>query len=54
MTNKLFNSLEEAEDFLIEHFGDGESFDVGIKHLFVKDLLRSFVHILAGLWTEKL
>ncbi|KUF36655.1 MULTISPECIES: spore germination protein [Lysinibacillus] len=38
MTNKLFNSLEEAEDFLIEHFGDGESFDVGIKHLFVKDL----------------
>ncbi|WP_155590402.1 spore germination protein [Lysinibacillus cavernae] len=38
MTNKLFNSLEEAEDFLIEHFGDGESFDVGIKHLYVKDL----------------
>ncbi|AVK83367.1 spore germination protein [Lysinibacillus sp. B2A1] len=38
MTNKLFNSLEEAENFLIEQFGDGESFDVGIKHLFVKDL----------------
>ncbi|MFJ7406898.1 MULTISPECIES: spore germination protein [unclassified Lysinibacillus] len=38
MTNKLFNSLEEAEDFLKEQFGDGESFDVGIKHLFVKDL----------------
>jgi len=37
-TNKLFNSLEEAEDFLKEQFGDGESFDVGIKHLFVKDL----------------
>ncbi|QDQ01935.1 spore germination protein [Lysinibacillus fusiformis] len=38
MTNKLFNSLEEAENFLKEQFGDGESFDVGIKHLFVKDL----------------
>lgn len=38
MTNKLFSSLEEAEDFLKEQFGDGESFDVGIKHLFVKDL----------------
>jgi len=38
MTNKLFNSLEEAEYFLKEHFGDGESFDVNIKHLFVKDL----------------
>ncbi|MEK5231305.1 spore germination protein [Lysinibacillus sp. FSL K6-0232] len=38
MTNKLFNSLEEAEEFLKEQFGDGESFDVGIKHLFVKDL----------------
>lgn len=38
MTNKLFNSLDEAEDFLIEHFGDGESFDVCVKHLFVKDL----------------
>ena len=37
-TNKLFNSLEEAKDFLKEQFGDGESFDVGIKHLFVKDL----------------
>jgi len=37
-TNKLFNSLEEAEDFLKKQFGDGESFDVGIKHLFVKDL----------------
>lgn len=48
MTNKLFNSLEEAEDFLIEQFGDGESFDVGIKHLFVK-ICRSFVHILVGL-----
>ncbi|MGE7985638.1 spore germination protein [Lysinibacillus fusiformis] len=38
MTNKLFSSLEAAEDFLMEQFGDGESFDVGIKHLFVKDL----------------
>ncbi|MGE7093030.1 spore germination protein [Lysinibacillus sp. NPDC048646] len=38
MTNKLFNNLEEAENFLKEQFGDGESFDVGIKHLFVKDL----------------
>ncbi len=38
MTNKLFSSLEAAEDFLKEQFGDGESFDVGIKHLFVKDL----------------
>ena len=38
MTNKLFNSLEEAESFLKEQFGDGESFDIGIKHLFVKDL----------------
>ena len=37
-TNKLFDSLEEAEDFLKEQFGDGESYDVGIKHLFVKDL----------------
>jgi len=36
--DKLFNSLEEAENFLNEQFGDGESFDVGIKHLFVKDL----------------
>ncbi|KPN96460.1 MULTISPECIES: spore germination protein [Lysinibacillus] len=38
MTNKLFSNLEAAEDFLKEQFGDGESFDVGIKHLFVKDL----------------
>ena len=38
MTNQLFNSIEEAESFLKEQFGDGESFDVGIKHLFVKDL----------------
>ncbi|MFC9540896.1 spore germination protein [Lysinibacillus sp. NPDC056959] len=36
--DKLFNSLEEAEDFLKEQFGDGESFDISIKHLFVKDL----------------
>lgn len=38
MTNKLFNSLEEAESFLKEQFGDGESFDVCIKHMFIKDL----------------
>ncbi|MFF6015306.1 spore germination protein [Lysinibacillus fusiformis] len=38
MTNRLFSNLEAAEDFLKEQFGDGESFDVGIKHLFVKDL----------------
>lgn len=38
MTNKLFNSLEEAEDFLKEQFGDGESFDVCVKHMFIKDL----------------
>ncbi|MCK1987052.1 spore germination protein [Lysinibacillus fusiformis] len=38
MTNKLFSNLEAAEDFLKEQFGDGESFDVGIKHLYVKDL----------------
>ncbi|MEY9969673.1 stage V sporulation protein AF [Lysinibacillus sp. RC46] len=36
--DKLFNSLEEAENFLKEQFGDGESFDVSIKHVFVKDL----------------
>ncbi|MGG2053715.1 spore germination protein [Lysinibacillus pakistanensis] len=36
--DKLFNSLEEAENFLNEQFGDGESFDVSIKHVFVKDL----------------
>lgn len=36
--DKLFNSLEEAENFLKEQFGDGESFDISIKHVFVKDL----------------
>ncbi|MBG9456586.1 stage V sporulation protein AF [Lysinibacillus sphaericus] len=36
--DKLFNNVEEAEDFLKEQFGDGESFDISIKHLFVKDL----------------
>ncbi|WP_068983007.1 MULTISPECIES: spore germination protein [Lysinibacillus] len=45
MTNKLFNSLEEAESFLKEQFGDGESFDVNIKHLFVKDLPVLCVYI---------
>ena len=34
--DKLFNNLEEAENFLKEQFGDGESFDISIKHLFVK------------------
>ncbi|MGE7672721.1 spore germination protein [Lysinibacillus sp. NPDC094403] len=38
MTDKLFNSLEEAENFLKEQFGDGESFDISITHVFVKDL----------------
>lgn len=38
MTNKIFNSLEEAESFLKEKFGDGESFDVCVKHMFIKDL----------------
>lgn len=38
MTNQIFNSLEEAESFLKEKFGDGESFDVCVKHMFVKDL----------------
>lgn len=38
MTNKIFSSLEEAESFLKEQFGDDESFDVCIKHMFVKDL----------------
>ncbi|GLC87211.1 spore germination protein [Lysinibacillus piscis] len=38
MTNQLFHNLEEAEIFMKEQFGDGESFDVSIKHVFIKDL----------------
>lgn len=38
MTNHLFNSIDEAQQFLEQQFGENESFDVGIKRIYVKEL----------------
>lgn len=45
MTNHLFTSIDEAQQFIEQQFGKNESFDVGIEHLFVKDLPVLCVYI---------
>ncbi len=45
MTNKLFTSLEEAQNFCDEQFGKGVSFDLVVQQVFVKDLPVLFAYI---------
>lgn len=54
MTNHLFHSMEEAQNFLQQQFGDNESFDVGMEHLFIKDLPVFCVYITGLMDSETL
>ncbi|MEK4228905.1 spore germination protein [Solibacillus sp. FSL H8-0538] len=45
MTNQLFSSVEEAEQFLSSKFGNGDSFDVCIKRIFIRNMDTLIVYI---------
>lgn len=45
MTNKLFTSLDHAEQFCNDSFGAGESFDVCIKRIYIKNMPALTVYI---------
>ena len=45
MTNKLFTSLEEGQNFCDEQFGKGVSFDLVVQQVFVKGLPVLFAYI---------
>lgn len=45
MTNQLFSSVEKAEEFLNAKFGEGESFDVCIKRVYIKNMDALIVYI---------
>ena len=45
MTNQLFSSFQDAEKFLQDEFGGGESFDVCIKRIYIKNMDALTVYI---------
>lgn len=54
MTNHLFHSIDDAKNFFEQQFGQNESYDVGIEHLYVKDLPVLCVYITALVDNETL